>query len=1162
MKKIIFLLAFLISFVSFGQEQAQDLGDVVIEDIEQVDTIQMKTTVTPPIHNEGLLYWDSTNKTLALLNEEPDVILQVGQEIWIRVLNSSGGTISNGEVCYLSGELTGVPTIDKARADSASTCLSTIGVATHDINNGEYGYITRIGTVRNLNTISCSAGDILYLSATTAGAWTTTQPSSPNYSVRIGNCSVVGLSSGTIEVNVSVGTNTGDVIKIFNGSILEDHTFDVTSNGTIITATLEKSGGGDLSLFFDGGFYTFDATPAASVNLTAGSDSNPTLNYIYIPNSTKTLTSNTTGFPTGEQFIAVATVVAQSASDAQTAGLYKVHQWTEHLSDTIGQGHLSHINKWIRAQHATYRSGVATTYTPTVGGGAATTIHVATTSGVVLQLHDHTFPASDTSTGDDIHIVNEPTTPYTKMIGLVRATLTQDSNGVSLSNRYYNLVLWGVVSEETGDCHVFANLPSGSYGTESAAIADGSGYTDTSIPANYRGSGFLISKVLLQDKSAGGTLEVLKTTPLVGVSPGATAGGAGGGALTTFSDNVFGVYNVTDNTKLLKFSVGNIATATTRTVTWPDANKFFYKDATAQTAAPTVNDDNTAGYAVGSIWDDTTNDKSYRCLDATTGAAVWVEITAGAGGGEANTASNVGTDGVGIFKQKSGVDLEFKKINAGSTKITVTNDVANDEVDIDADGGKILDDEIAGNGILTRIGVETYINRILNGTVDEIDVTNGDGVSGNPTIGLADNAQMPGTEGINVAGGTTLQRPGTPVEGDLRKNTTLNILEYYNGTSWFDCLKQGDVTKVGTPADNQVGVWTGDGTIEGTSAFTYDGSNIQFTGDLGSTGTRITKGWFTDLQVTNAIAGSITGNAATVSTITGLAPDTATTQAVQPNITTCANLATVGTVTSGTWSTGAVIGGATMTLGSDADGDMYYRSSNVLTRLAKGTADQVLGMNTGATAPEWSDRYWVYMNDITRATDSTFTVTDNATNQERFRVGRPIRYGDTPGTWRYGIVTAYSTGTVTLAGGAMTTSFDGYLQYGDMSRVVQLDLFVSGTYGDGTNTDLMASDMNTYIKWRFGKAYCVTFSAVHKTVDSGTEPKINLRIAGADVSTADTNNGIQLGASGTYVDNGATDISTTNYDITLKDSITINVTAAGGTGDAADLTLEATFILE
>jgi len=41
-------------------------------------------------------------------------------------------------------------------------------------------------------------------------------------------------------------------------------------------------------------------------------------------------------------------------------------------------------------------------------------------------------------------------------------------------------------------------------------------------------------------------------------------------------------------------------------------------------------------------------------------------------------------------------------------------------------------------------------------------------------------------------------------------------------------------------------------------------------------------------------------------------------------------------------------------LGSDADGDTYYRASGALARLPKGTGLQQLRMNSGATAPEWA----------------------------------------------------------------------------------------------------------------------------------------------------------------------------------------------------------------
>lgn len=59
------------------------------------------------------------------------------------------------------------------------------------------------------------------------------------------------------------------------------------------------------------------------------------------------------------------------------------------------------------------------------------------------------------------------------------------------------------------------------------------------------------------------------------------------------------------------------------------------------------------------------------------------QSSGGGGSGETNTASNVNTAGIGVFKQKTGVDLEFRGINAASSKVSVALDAGNNEVDID-----------------------------------------------------------------------------------------------------------------------------------------------------------------------------------------------------------------------------------------------------------------------------------------------------------------------------------------------------------------------------------------------------------------------------------------------------------------------------------------------
>ncbi|HEC66639.1 MAG TPA: hypothetical protein ENI23_15290, partial [bacterium] len=60
-------------------------------------------------------------------------------------------------------------------------------------------------------------------------------------------------------------------------------------------------------------------------------------------------------------------------------------------------------------------------------------------------------------------------------------------------------------------------------------------------------------------------------------------------------------------------------------------------------------------------------------------------------GGESNSMVNIGTAGVGVYKQKTGVQFEMKNINAGSNKITITDDTGNNEIDIDLDISELLE---------------------------------------------------------------------------------------------------------------------------------------------------------------------------------------------------------------------------------------------------------------------------------------------------------------------------------------------------------------------------------------------------------------------------------------------------------------------------------------
>jgi hypothetical protein len=116
-----------------------------------------------------------------------------------------------------------------------------------------------------------------------------------------------------------------------------------------------------------------------------------------------------------------------------------------------------------------------------------------------------------------------------------------------------------------------------------------------------------------------------------------------------------------------------------------------------------------------------------------------------------------------------------------------------------------------------------------------------------------------------------------------------------NNVAFFDSttgkvIKDSGLTLSGSNTGDQNDHGTLDGLSDDDHTQYVRTSQVTSPQIIGLTGSRLTKLWVTDITVTNAITGSITGNAGTVTTITGLAPDTATTQATQPNITSLGTL--------------------------------------------------------------------------------------------------------------------------------------------------------------------------------------------------------------------------------------------------------------------------------
>ena len=250
------------------------------------------------------------------------------------------------------------------------------------------------------------------------------------------------------------------------------------------------------------------------------------------------------------------------------------------------------------------------------------------------------------------------------------------------------------------------------------------------------------------------------------------------------------------------------------------------------------------------------------------------------------------------------------------------------------------------------------------------------------------------------------------------------------------------------------------------------------------------------------------------------------------------SLVTTGSVTSGTWSTGAVIAGATMTLGSDAEGDVYYRNgSGVLTRLGAGTDADVLTLASGV--PSWATPTTGDLTAVLAGTGITVTTgtgpepTVALTNTSVSYGGVSVALGSSDATPAFDLADATNyEGTAVLSTGETGTA--KFLRVdGDNSSSWQVPPDTNTTYTAGDGLDLSGTEFSTDLKANGG----IVIESAELAIDLGAS-SITGALANADLANSSVSYG------GVSVSLGGSD-ATPAFDLTDATSLPLTTGVTG-----------------
>lgn len=131
---------------------------------------------------------------------------ELGRDNYFIARNSTASIITKGQAVYVNGATGVTPDVALAQADAITTS-NVAGIAAEDIAVNGFGRCFITGVIENINTNAFNVGDVLYVSPTTAGGYTSTAPTCPNFQKKVAMVLVKGVGNGKILIRVQATFN-------------------------------------------------------------------------------------------------------------------------------------------------------------------------------------------------------------------------------------------------------------------------------------------------------------------------------------------------------------------------------------------------------------------------------------------------------------------------------------------------------------------------------------------------------------------------------------------------------------------------------------------------------------------------------------------------------------------------------------------------------------------------------------------------------------------------------------------------------------------------------------------------------------------------------------------------------------------------------------------